>query len=87
MTHVIAFAELSKSKDTSKDVEEATAKLNKQLREEKEKKIQAVNKLAEIMARKDFIKDSKSKNKVSSSELRKKEKECKKLHQELAAVS
>jgi hypothetical protein len=50
-------------------------------------KIQAVNKLAEIMNRKDWSKESQKRNKVSSADLRKKEKECKKLHQELAAVS
>jgi hypothetical protein len=47
-----------------------------------------VNKLAEIMNRKDLLsKDGKGKNKVSSSDLRRKEKECRKLQQELTQVN
>jgi len=61
--------------------------LKKQLHSEKLLKTQAVNKLAEIMNRKDFGKDNQKRNKVSSADLRKKEKECKKLHQELALVN
>merc|ERR1719490_641781 len=45
-------------------------------------KQQAVNKLAEIMARKDFKPPTK---KATSAELRKKEKECRKLQQDLNA--
>ena len=45
---------------------------------------QAVNKLAEIMNRKDF--STKQGKKVHASELRKKEKECRKLQQELTQV-
>ncbi|XP_033116504.1 rho-associated protein kinase 1-like isoform X2 [Anneissia japonica] len=52
----------------------------KQLEQERQLKIQAVNKLAEVMNRKDF---SKKNNKVNSADLRKKEKECRKLQQEL----
>ena len=44
--------------------------------------MQAVNKLAEIMNRKD-INSGRGKNKVSSADLRKREKECRKLQQEL----
>ena len=43
--------------------------------------LQAVNKLAEVMARKDPSRDKGKK--VSQSEMRKKEKECRKLQQEL----
>jgi len=47
-------------------------------------KAQAVNKLAEIMNRKDNT--TKGKSKVSSADLRRKEKECRKLQQELTQV-
>jgi len=64
------------------------AKIQKLLTTEKLLKQQAVNKLAEIMQRKDFLNSSKNskgnKNSSSSSqELRKKEKENRKLQQEL----
>lgn len=64
--------------------------MRKQLKQEQLLKAQAVNKLAEIMNRKDMnINNSgaKNKNKVSSSDLRKKEKECRKLQQELTQVT
>jgi len=62
----------------------ATAKMQKLLDTERMLKQQAVNKLAEIMNRKDFQKeDKKSKAKASSAELRKREKENRKLQQEL----
>lgn len=58
-----------------------------QLKQEQLLKIQAVNKLAEIMNRKDLLsKEGKGKNKVSSADLRRKEKECRKLQQELTQV-
>merc|ERR1719495_3036367 len=57
-------------------------KLEKQLREEKLKKDQAINKLAEMMMRKDLQPKPGSK-KVSVDELRKKEKECRRLKHEL----
>ena len=44
-------------------------------------------KLAEIMNRKDFNKDNSKGKKVNISELKKKEKECRKLQQELTQVS
>lgn len=47
--------------------------------------MQAVNKLAEIMNRKDMSNTGR-KNKVSSADLRKREKECRKLQQELTQV-
>ncbi|XP_013412061.1 rho-associated protein kinase 2-like isoform X3 [Lingula anatina] len=59
------------------------AQLKKQYEEEKIKKIQAVNKLAEIMNRKEFAGGGKKDKKVSATDLRKKEKECRKLQQDL----
>ncbi|RWS31733.1 rho-associated protein kinase 2-like isoform X2 [Leptotrombidium deliense] len=56
--------------------------LTKQLQQERLLKAQAVNKLAEIMNRKD-MNMSKKKEKGSSIDLRKKEKECRKLQQDL----
>lgn len=53
--------------------------LQRQLNQEKVLKMQAVNKLAEIMYRK----DPKKSNKENSYELRKREKECRKLQQNL----
>ena len=81
--------ELGKSKDNSKEIEDATESLKKQLFIEKQKTTQAVNKLAEIMCRKDFMlqRENSKKRKATSDDLRKKEKECRKLHQELGAVS
>ena len=86
---VNAIPELGKSKDNSKEIEDATESLKKQLFIEKTLKTQAVNKLAEIMCRKDFMQreNSSKKRKATSDDLRKKEKECRKLHQELGAVS
>lgn len=60
-------------------------KLHKQLKQEQLLKAQAVNKLAEIMNRKDLT-TSKGKSKTSSADVRKKEKECRKLQQELTQV-
>ena len=57
-------------------------KLEKQLREEKLKKDQAINKLAEMMMRKD-LQPKPGQKKVSVEELRKKEKECRRLKHEL----
>jgi len=78
--------DLEKSKDNSKEIEDATESLRKQLFIEKTLKTQAVNKLAEIMCRKDFMqRENSKKRKATSDDLRKKEKECRKLHQELGA--
>ncbi|KAK4317608.1 hypothetical protein Pmani_011315 [Petrolisthes manimaculis] len=57
-------------------------KLSKQLKQEQLLKMQAVNKLAEIMARKENL-PANRKPKPASNDLRKKEKECRKLQQEL----
>lgn len=62
---------------------EELERLHKQLKQEQLLKAQAVNKLAEIMNRKDMNSTGKNKNKVSSADLRRKEKECRKLQQEL----
>ena len=64
------------------DVSAELEKLQKQLQEEKLKKDQAINKLAEMMMRKDLQPKPGSK-KVSVDELRKKEKECRRLKHEL----
>lgn len=48
--------------------------------------MQAVNKLAEIMNRKDMNMNANKKQKSSSADLRKKEKECRKLQQDLKVV-
>ncbi|CAH1772749.1 unnamed protein product [Owenia fusiformis] len=69
------------SNRTSSDVE--NEKLKKQYLEEKLKKEVAVNKLAEIMARKGGDSGKNKGSKVASSELRKKEKENRKIQQEL----
>lgn len=62
-------------------------RLKAQLKQDQLLKTQAVNKLAEIMNRKDLLnKEGRGKNKVSSGDLRRKEKECRKLQQELTQV-
>ncbi|KAI5736404.1 hypothetical protein M8J76_002868 [Diaphorina citri] len=71
--------ELRKSSNSSEEME----KLHKQLKQEQLLKAQAVNKLAEIMNRKDINTTCKGKSKASSADVRKKEKECRKLQQEL----
>lgn len=58
-------------------------KLSTKLKTEQLLKQQAVNKLAEIMNRKDFSRSEKNKNKTSTADLRRKEKDCRKLQQEL----
>ena len=60
--------------------------LSKQLQQEKLLKMQAVNKLAEIMNRKDMNVSNKKQKQTTSSELRRKEKECRKLQQDLNLV-
>ncbi|XP_064606678.1 rho-associated protein kinase 2-like isoform X2 [Liolophura sinensis] len=69
---------MSANKHTDTDIALLKTKLN----EEKIKKEQAVNKLAEIMNRKEF-RNTNKRGSVNSSELKKKEKECRKLQQEL----
>lgn len=70
--------------ESKKNFIEELEKLRKQLKQEQLLKAQAVNKLAEIMNRKDNT--TKGKSKVSSADLRRKEKECRKLQQELTQV-
>ena len=66
------------------DLQLELEKLKKSLSNEKLLKQQAVNKLAEIMNRKDFNKkDRRAENKATSAELRKKEKENRRLQQDL----
>lgn len=65
--------------------QEKMDQLMKQLQQEKLLKMQAVNKLAEIMNRKDM--NISNKKQKGSADLRKKEKECRKLQQELQMVS
>lgn len=67
-----------KSNASAEDIQ----RLRKQLKQEQMLKMQAVNKLAEIMNRKDMNNRGKQNNK-GSAELRKKEKECRRLQQEL----
>ena len=66
-------------------INEELKELRKQLEAERMKKVQAVNKLAEIMARKEM--SGKKTTKVSSTELKKREKECRRLQQELDQVN
>nr|XP_022315785.1 rho-associated protein kinase 1-like isoform X1 [Crassostrea virginica]XP_022315786.1 rho-associated protein kinase 1-like isoform X1 [Crassostrea virginica] len=68
----------SQSGGSSSEIE----RLKKNLEEEKLKKIQAVNKLAEIMNRKEFRSKS-SKNNAADQATKKKEKEMRKLQQDL----
>ncbi|GFG39590.1 hypothetical protein Cfor_01020 [Coptotermes formosanus] len=70
--------DVAKANSSNEELE----KLKKQLKQEQLLKMQAVNKLAEIMNRKDMSNTGR-KNKVSSADLRKREKECRKLQQEL----
>jgi len=61
-------------------------RLRKQLKQEQLLKMQAVNKLAEIMNRRDMNAPAGRKTKIApggSADLRRKEKECRKLQQEL----
>ena len=67
---------------------EELERLRKQVKQEQLLKMQAVNKLAEIMNRKDIIISGRGKSAPkSSAELRKKEKECRRLQQELTQVN
>uniref|UniRef100_A0A0B7A6X7 non-specific serine/threonine protein kinase n=1 Tax=Arion vulgaris TaxID=1028688 RepID=A0A0B7A6X7_9EUPU len=68
---------------TKKSNNNETEKLRKQLEDEKLKKTQAVNKLAEVMNRKEFAEPRGGKSKAANAELKRKEKENRKLQQEL----
>ena len=67
------------------EMHEEMEKLKKSMHTEKMLKVQAINKLAEIVHRKDNLtrKDKKAESKASSAELRKREKENRKLQLEL----
>merc|ERR1712110_1337321 len=67
------------------EMQEEMEKLKKAMHTEKMLKVQAINKLAEIIHRKDNLsrKDKKDESKRSSAELRKKEKENRKLQLDL----
>lgn len=78
------FSDLTNVRNQSVNVDDQIQQLNKQLHQERLLKLQAVNKLAEIMNRKDW---TGKKNKSSATDLRRKEKECRKLQQELTTVS
>lgn len=73
---------LQEDLQNSKNIDELK-KLQKELESEKLKKTQAVNKLAEIMNRREFQEKSKGKEKASSAELKKKEKDLRRAQQEL----
>ncbi|GFQ82625.1 rho-associated protein kinase 2, partial [Trichonephila clavata] len=73
--------ELKNVKNQSSNVDEQIQQLNKQIQQERLLKLQAVNKLAEVMNRKDW--SGKKINPVQLLNLRKKEKECRKIQQEL----
>lgn len=81
----MVFVEACKVRNLADELE----KMRKSFNQEKLLKAQAVNKLAEIMNRKDMGNAGlvNGKNKISSTELKRKEKECRKLQQELTQVS
>ena len=85
LTNLFWISELRNMQAKSSSSEELD-KLRKNLTEEKMKKEQAVNKLAEIMNRKEFRNQGNKKNQASATELKKKEKECRKLQQDLVMV-
>uniref|UniRef100_A0A0L8ICJ6 non-specific serine/threonine protein kinase n=1 Tax=Octopus bimaculoides TaxID=37653 RepID=A0A0L8ICJ6_OCTBM len=68
-----------KSENNISEIEQ----LRKLLQDERLKKIQAVNKLAEVMNRKEFADKSKKPTNSNSGALRKRDKECRRLQQEL----
>ncbi|XP_015781078.1 rho-associated protein kinase 1 isoform X1 [Tetranychus urticae] len=80
--HQMQQVEINNMKNHNTNQEEL-ALLQKQLKRERDLKTQAVHKLEEIMTRKDIANIGGKKNKSSSTELRKKEKECRKLQQDL----
>lgn len=79
----VYFPTAKKTADNDRKSEQD--KLSKQLKQEQLLKMQAVNKLAEIMARKENL-PANRKPKAAAIDLRKKEKECRKLQQELTMV-
>jgi predicted ATP-dependent protease len=83
LSHLFAPDSGSNNNAASQDKLES---LTKQLQQEKLLKMQAVNKLAEIMNRKDMNISNKKQKQNTSADLRKKEKECRKLQQDLNLV-
>ncbi|EEB18276.1 Rho-associated protein kinase, putative [Pediculus humanus corporis] len=81
MTRQLRHVQEDMKKRTNQD--EEVERLNRVLKQEIVLKQQAVNKLAEIMNRKDMNLRAKPKIKVSSADLRRKERDCRKLQQEL----
>ncbi|XP_069978954.1 rho-associated protein kinase 1-like isoform X1 [Penaeus vannamei] len=79
-SQIQSLEEAKKTADNDRKNEQD--KLSKQLKQEQLLKMQAVNKLAEIMARKENL-PANRKPKAAAIDLRKKEKECRKLQQEL----
>ncbi|XP_014236609.1 rho-associated protein kinase 1 isoform X1 [Trichogramma pretiosum] len=71
--------EIAKLKDSGE-----IAKLNAKIKSEEVLKQQAINKLSEVLFRKDNS-HGKTKDKASSADLKKKEKDCRRLQQELTA--
>lgn len=80
------FIPVTEKKKANNERQDKLEKLDRQLKTEQLLKMQAVNKLAEIMARKENLPASK-KPKVSAIDLRRKEKECRLLQQQLTLVS
>lgn len=80
----LRMAQDDMKKRTNQD--EEVERLNRLLKQETVLKQQAVNKLAEIMNRKDMNLRGKPKIKVSSADLKRREKDCRKLQQELTQV-
>lgn len=70
---------LNKAQCNAEEIE----KLSRKLKTEQLLKEQAISKLSQILNRKDITFGGKTKNKTSSADLRKKEKDCRRLQQEL----
>lgn len=83
LTRQLRSAEDESQKRSNQD--EEVERLTRLLKTESVLKQQAVNKLAEIMNRKDMH-PGKTKNKVSSADLKRREKDCRKLQLELTQV-
>lgn len=71
--------QLNKSQCNAEEIE----RLNTKLEMEQQRKQAAIRKLEEVVSKKDFSASGKSKNKASSVDLKKKEKDCRKLQLEL----
>lgn len=85
--HLISILFFSaEKKKANNERQDKLDKLDRQLKTEQLLKMQAVNKLAEIMARRENL-PANRKPKASANDLRRKEKECRKLQQELTLVS